>query len=219
MSQIELIPRSAMARIPWWGVLTPSEQRSVLLATQSLTEEMQKHGLSKLAIGKELVRLREILEPKRKFCDYLRRNFPTCSVATAYRWIENYENAKQMLPERFISVAMAHGYHVIDAAVIAKMPPPRTQDRGKIITYLAQLKKARKSSISDRKLADPHALKQECVNFVSARFRRLPQDDLGRSAWIESLFEDLFSEFGLNKENFLTATIVPAEARTRAFKP
>src|ERR1700733_7674065 len=104
MAQIQLIPRSAMESIAWWKSLTASEQRAVFLGTQALSEEMEKYGLSKLAIGQQLVRLREILEPKRKFCDYLRRNFPTCSVATAYRWIEQYETAKEKLPESFMKV-------------------------------------------------------------------------------------------------------------------
>jgi hypothetical protein len=213
MSQIALISRSAMTRMPWWDILTPSEQRNVLLATQSLTEEMQRHGLSKLAIGRELVRLREILEPKRKFCDYLRRNFPTCSVATAYRWIENYENAKQLLPERFVDVAMAQGYHVIDAEVISKNPPPRTHDRTKIIAYLAQLSNARRSVRPARGAADPDALARECVNLISARYRRLPEDEVGRSMWLESLLSVLLSELGANDDLLATASAVPRQGK------
>lgn len=216
MSQIELISRSALANTPWWNALNPSEQRQVLLATQSLTEEMQKHGLSKLAIGRELVRLREILEPKRKFCDYLRRNFPTCSVATAYRWIENYESAKQMLPERFVNVAMAQGYHVIDAKVISQLPPPHTQDKAKILAYLALLKKTRKNASSAGRPRDPDTLQRECVNFISARYRRLADDEHDKYSWLKSIFASVLTEVGIDdKHSTLVAAIPKRRKDTR----
>jgi hypothetical protein len=221
MAQIQLIPRSVMENMPWWKTLSPTEQRSVFLATQTLSEEMEKHGLSKLAIGEQLVRLREILEPKKKFCDYLRRNFPTCSLATAYRWIEQYETAKTKLPENFMKVAMSQGYHVIDAEMVELLPPPRTQDRTKIVAYLQRLKDARKRERATREQThvNQELAMRECFNFLLSRYERLPPQGRVRSQWLEALFGMILSEVGSNTERHFTPIEVPDNFRVVRGRP
>jgi hypothetical protein len=221
MAQIGLIPRAAMETMPWWKTLSPSEQRSVLLTTQSLSEEMERHGLSKLAIGRHLVKLREILEPKKRFCDYLRRNFPTCSVATAYRWIEHYESAREVLPEGFMRVAMSQGYHVIDAELVEKNPPPRTQDRAKITAYLMKLKDERKKSraIRSEETVDQQALMRECFNFVLSRFERLPQNNKQQTLWLSTLFGTLLSELGVDGDQLVRPMAIPDGFRAVKGRP
>ena len=220
MPSTQLVSRASLEQISWWGDLSAYEQRTVLIATQSLSSEMQQYGLSKLAIGKELVTLREILEPRKKFCDYLRKNFPTCSVATAYRWIENYEIAKEKLPEGFLRVAMAQGYHVIDAEMIERLPPPRTQDRAKIIAYLAKLKTARKVEVNGTEpAADPEMLLREAFNMVRSRYFRLPEDGRTRLEWLRSLFGMLLSEMGGGKQQAFAPVEVPQEFRIVRGRP
>jgi hypothetical protein len=210
-----------MECMPWWKTLAAPEQRAVFLATQTLSEEMEKHGLSKLAIGQQLVRLREILEPKKKFCDYLRRNFPTCSVATAYRWIEQYETAKDKLPESFMKVAMSQGYHVIDAEMVGIMPPPKTQDRTKIVAYLQKLKNARKEERTAREKTnvDEEMMMRECFNFVLSRYQRLPNRNRERSKWIEVLFGIILSEIGSDTERHFAPIEVPGKFRAVRGRP
>jgi hypothetical protein len=221
MAQIQLIPRSAMESMPWWKTLTASEQRAVFVGTQSLSEEMEKCGLSKLAIGQQLVRLREILEPKRKFCDYLRRNFPTCSMATAYRWIEQYEMAKDKLPEGFMKVAMSQGYHVIDADMVELLPPPKTQDRKKIVAYLQRLKEARKQerALRDETSVNQEMAMRECFNFVLSRYERLPTQSRERGQWLEVLFGMILSEVGSNTKRYFTPIEVPDNFRVVRGRP
>lgn len=222
MPQILLVPRSAMEKMPWWTELSPSEQRQVLLETQSLTEELDKFGLSKLAIGEHLVKLRDILEPKKKFVSYLKHNFPEAfSRATAYRWIDNYQTATNTLPAPFVEVAMSQGYHVIDAEMVEKNPPPRTHDKAKIVAYLKKIKeegkKAAKESAGDRD--DPEDVKKELFNYGCIRIARLPNNSRTRANAIVEVAGLWFSYFGIQNEQAVSPLDVPEGLRAVRGRP
>ena len=221
MREMRLVSRSEMESIPWWNSLDAAQRRAVLIETQSLTEEMERHGLSKLAIGAHLLRLRDILEPKRKFCDYLRRHFPACSQATAYRWINNYLAAKDSLPDSFLRTAMSQGYHVIDATAVEKLPPPKTHDRTKITAYLARLKAARKEERAGASDADtdPELLLRESFHFISTRMSRLPRKGSVQAKWMASLIGMLLSEIGDAEEQSFRPVVVPKGFRVVRGRP
>lgn len=220
MPQIQLVPRSAMEKMPWWSELSPSEQRQVLLETQELTEELDKFGLSKLAIGEHLVKLRDLLEPKKKFMSYLRHNFPEAfSRATAYRWIENYESANAVLPAQYVQVAMSQGYHVIDAEMVEKHPPTRTHDRSKIIAYLSKIKKEGKKLKDTEERYDPEDVKKELFNYGCIRIARLPNNSRTRANAIVELAGLWFKEFGIGTEQSVSPLDIPEGMRAVRGRP
>jgi len=197
--------------------LTAEEQRTVLVHTQGASEELAKCGFSKLAAAEHLLKIRDILLPKRVFKHFLRHNFPTCSVATAYRWIESYETAKQNLPDGVMQVAMAQGYHVIDAEMVKKAPPPRTQDRSKIVAYLSKLS-TMKREVRTAELSEPNAddLMRECFNFCVTRFEKLPEGGTTRSRCLYSLFGMLMFQLGFGvKQEFEPLEVPPGYRAVR----
>lgn len=220
MPQIQLVPRSAMEKMPWWNDLSPSEQRQVLLETQSLTEELDKFGLSKLAIGEHLVKLRDILEPKKKFLSYLKHNFPEAFTrATAYRWIENYQTATNALPAPFVQVAMSQGYHVIDAKMVEKNPVPRTHDKAKIVAYLKKLKEEGKKSKESEERFEPEDVKKELFNRGCILIARLPNNSRTRANAIVEVAGLWFSYFGIQNEQSVSPLDVPEGLRAVRGRP
>lgn len=220
MSQIQLIPRAALEKMSWWSELSASEQRIVLVEAQGLNEEMFKHGVSKLAIGEHLLKIQEVLEPKRKFTKFLKSQFRSVSPATAYRYIQNYTTTKDRLPEIVVQTAMTQGYHVIDMDMVEKMPPPRTQDRTKIIAYLDRLRLEKKVlSKEEGTEDDPRTMARECFNFICSRLDRLPNNSRSRINWLYSLFGMLMTQLGIGEEQSVTPADIPEGFRAIRGRP
>lgn len=219
MSQIQLIPRSTLEKMSWWGDLNPSEQRLILVETQSLNEEMFKHGVSKLAIGEHLMKIQEVLEPKRKFTKFLKTHFRSVSPATAYRYISNYTSTKDRLPDIVVHTAMTQGYHVIDMDLVEKMPPPRTQDRTKIVAYLDRLREEKKMSKEEETDYDPRTMARECFNYICSRIDRLPNNSRSRINWLHSLFGMLMTHLGIGEEQSIAPADVPDGFRAIRGRP
>ena len=216
MPQIELVTRASVINTDWWNVLTSSEQRAMLLETQALTEEMVKFGMSRLAIGEHLLNIRSVLEPKRKFVNFLKTQC-RFSKATAYRYIETYARVRDNVPDLVLRTAIARGYDVIDMTMVEKLPPPKTQDRTKIVKYLEKIEEVRRSERSASQDADLHydsdTLMREAFNFVSLRFGRLPEDKKIRARWVGRLIGMMLSELGAKEEQAFAPVEVPDEFR------
>ena len=216
MPQIELVTRASVVSTDWWSVLTSSEQRTMLLETQALTEEMVKFGMSRLAIGEHLLNIRSVLEPKRKFVSFLKTQC-RFSKATAYRYIETYMRVRDNVPDLVLRTAIARGYDVIDMTIIEKLPPPKTQDRTKIVKYLERIEEARRnerSTSQDPELQyDAETLMREALNFVSMRFGRLPEDKKIRTRWVGRLIGMMLSELGSTEEQAFAPVNIPDDFR------
>jgi hypothetical protein len=200
----------------WWSVLSASEQRAMLIETQALTEEMVKFGMSRLAIGEHLLNIRSVLEPKRKFVNFLKTQC-RFSKATAYRYIETYMRVRDNVPDLVLRTAIARGYDVIDMTIIEKLPPPKTQDRTKIVKYLERIEEVRRSERSTSQepeaAYDSDTLMREALNFVSIRFGRLPNDKKLRSRWVGRLIGMVLTELGSKEEQAFAPVDVPDEFR------
>ncbi len=220
MPEIELVTRSSVTNTDWWGVLTASEQRTVMIETQALTEEMVKYGMSRLAIGERLLNLREILEPKRKFVNFLNTQC-RFSRATAYRYINTYLSVKDRVPEVVLRTAIARGFDITNAALVEKMPPPKTHDRTKIVKYLEKMEEYRREerSTAAEPEYDPDLLMREALNFVSMRFSRLPLNNRARGEWLEQLIGMILSDFGVRKEQSFAPVPVPEAFRVMRIRP
>lgn len=212
MPQIELVSRESLSKEKWWGKLEASEQRSVLLETQALTEELVKHEMSRLGMGKHLKNLRSVLEPKKIFVKYVKSRYgDQFSIATAYRWIEIYENTEDKVPDVVLSTAIAHGYDVISTGMMEKMktiPQPKTQDRVKIVHYLEKVKAAQKASETEERSVtafpeyDLEVMKKELINFAGLRYDRLPQAPKVRQKWATEVIGMLLSRFNMKATEF-----------------
>jgi hypothetical protein len=221
MPQIELVTRASVAQTDWWSALEPAEQRTVLIEAQALVEEMVKFGLARLAIGEHLANLQAILEPKRIFQKFLKSHFRQ-SKATAYRYIERYQYVKDRIPDLVLRTAIAHGYDIIDAQIeiMDKMPPPKTQDRAKIVKYLEKLEAASKEGKAAEPLPeyDEETLLREAFNFVLTRLRRLPNNSRTRSRWFERLTGMVLSEAALRVDE-VAPVEVPEKFRVVRGRP
>jgi hypothetical protein len=216
MPQIELVTRASVVSTDWWRVLSASEQRSMLIETQALTEEMVKFGMSRLAIGEHLLNIRGVLEPKRKFVNFLKTQC-RFSKATAYRYIETYMRVRDNVPDLVLRTAIARGYDVIDMTIIERLPPPKTQDRTKIVKYLERIEEARRNERSTSQEPEfsynSDTLMREAFNFVSMRFGRLPDDKKIRTRWVGQLIGMMLTELGTKEEQAFAPIDVPEEFR------
>ena len=220
MQEIELVTRASVTNTDWWGVLTASEQRRVLIETQALTEEMVKYGMSRLAIGERLLNIRDVLEPKRKFVNFLNTQC-RFSRATAYRYINTYLSVKDRVPELVLRTAIARGFDITNAALVEKMPPPTTHDRTKIVKYLEKVEEYRReerSTAADPEY-DPDTLMRETLNFVSMRFSRLALSAKQREEWLEQLIGMILSDLGVQEEQSFAPVPVPEEFRVIRGRP
>lgn len=95
----------------WWGNLQQGEQKSLQSASTALARALVEHGKSRMAIGRSLAAVQEILEPHGLFIQYL-RNFHF-SLATAYRYINGWKNVKDRLPEPILEAALSRGLDLI----------------------------------------------------------------------------------------------------------
>lgn len=192
--------------------LEPNEQDKVKAESQKLTEALRSETQSKLAVGEALVRLRDVLEPKKIFVSYLRYAFEM-SVPTAYRYIEYYTTAHSKLPKPVIEMALQRGAK-IDIAAIEKNPPPDTKDKGKIIEYLSNLRPVRVEVAQS-----PDLILKECVNFVSTRWDRLPNNQRAKVTFMRNLIGMLMTKFGTASEQTFSPMAIPDNFRTARGRP
>lgn len=221
MPQIELVPRSALTTTKWWSKLNAGEQRLVLLETQSFVEHRVRCGLSRLAMGKHLLAIKEVLDHKGLWTAFLKSqcNF---SRATAFRYIAEYQRTAERLPEIILRVAIATGYDTIDAKTVEKLPPPKTTDRAKIVTYLKKLSTAasdRRKRTAEPEELDSDAALRECLHFVKKRFERLPSGSRSRNRWLEQFVGMLIDDLGIKEEHSFTPVPVPSNLRVLPGRP
>jgi len=221
MPQVELVTRASLINTDWWSVLTASEQRAMLIETQALSEELVRFGMSRLAIGEHLHKIQTILEPKRKFVNFLKTRC-RFSRATAYRYIEAYTKVKNNVPDLVLRTAISRGYDVIDMMMMKKLPPPKTQDLKKITRYLETIEKVRRAERPSQEVDakyDPDILMREAFNFVSVRFNRLPDNGKSRSVWMGQLVGMMLTSLGVEEEQAFAPVNVPKEFRAVRGRP
>jgi hypothetical protein len=221
MPQVDLLPREFLTTTDWWGDLSPSEQRTVLIETQAINQERVTIGMSRLAIGEHLAKVRSILKPKRIYGRYLRSQF-RLSTASADRWIQIYEETKDDVPEIVLRTAIAKGYDVIDTEMVKRIPPPKTHDRHKIVQYLEKLDEARReeqrASLADHEY-DYETLMREALNFAGLRYSRLPEDMRTRHRWRKQFISMFLAETGATEEISFAPLPVPESLRVIHGRP
>lgn len=205
-----------LAALKGWDDLNPNDQKTVSEETAELQREIIQEGRSKLAIGEHLFHIQEILQPRRMFVAYL-KNF-RFSRATAYRYIELFQAVSDKLPAPVLTIALEKGFARIRPEAIENQPPPKTENKAKILEYLESVEKARKP-VPREESYDPDLLMKECYNFVHLRFQRLPNNHRTRTNWMRNLVGMLVTELGVSTEQNFSPVAIPESFRVKPGRP
>lgn len=108
-------------------------------------------GTGVLAMGRALMRIQALLEPRGLFTAYL-NHLLWLSPATAYRYIFAYKQTRDKLPEMVVTRAAASGMPLFGyrqdrpfgryTEAVKKLPPPKEEDEGKVDRWLSQLRES-----------------------------------------------------------------------------
>jgi hypothetical protein len=184
-------PKAVLATIGGWDDLSERERQIIVNETRELNDGIAAFGRARVAIGEHLAKIRDVLEPKRMFTNYLKSTPFNISVATAYRYIDIYDRAKELFPGPVMRLALAMGMDTIDPKLVKKNPPPDTSSEPKLVEYLRDLNQKQKAGRTASVESDNEVLKKESFNWVRTRMERLPARQ--RKAWLESLITILTS--------------------------
>jgi hypothetical protein len=199
-----------LEEISGWASLAVQDQKSVKDQTQLLFDSIQDAGKARLRIGQHLVKVRDILEPKRMFNNYLLGlNF---SRATAYRMIEDYEKSRTILPPPFMQVAILRGNQTLKAETIKALPPPKTASPVLINEYFDKAEKYQRTQRAKRSETDPETLKKIIVNQVRLQYDKLPDDDTRfNRAWLRSIAGMVLTIGGISEEISIVPQKIPKD--------
>lgn len=221
MPQVILISREELAHENWWAKLNPAEQRTVLLETQGLTEQMVTWEMSRLGMGKHFKALQSVLEPKRIFVRFCRRFSRLFSVKTIYRWIALYDGTGEEVPKLVLHTAIAQGFDVIDERMIQQMkktPLPRTHDRAKIVKYLEKVEATvKKEKVVEIQRYTPEIGMKAAFHSVMGHYKRVPPDK--QAGWMEELIGLLMTKAGMMKRKPFAPVAVPKAFEVERGRP
>lgn len=204
---------SNLTTIEGWDTLTKEDQGAVREEALALDVALEAEGKAKLEVGEHLYNIQEVLTKTDKriftrFLESLHRNF---SRATAYRYIDLYVAAKNLLPGPVMEQAMLRGTNRLNVKRIEAMPPPRTNDPVAINEYLTQMERPSTYVPAD---VVPEDSKRDAVNTVVRAYERLPRAGRVRSAWMRSVVAMLLAASGNTEPVTITPVPIP-ESYTR----
>lgn len=185
-----------LPKIVGWSKLPEAEQKTITEETASLAVDLHNVSLAKIAVGKRLLIIRQMLEPKRIFTKYLKTMF-RMSKATAYRYIDLYQAAESVMSKPVLEVAMLRPDDRFTIKAIKEAPKaPRTTNVIKINEYLdkIQAKGPRLVSVSERK---PDDVKKAMFHSIYLLLQKLPVKQ--RPALFVAVAGMVISELGLQK--------------------
>lgn len=202
-----------LSSIEGWNNLPKEDQGIVRDEATALDVALEAEGKAKLEVGEHLYNIQEVLTKTDKriftrFLESLQRNF---SRATAYRYIDMYTAAKNLLPGPVMEQAMLRGTNRLNVRRIEATPPPRTNDPIVINEYLSEMERPQSNVPLD---VTPDDLKRECVNHVLRSFERLPRAGRVRPAWIRSVVAMCLFGAGITTTETITPVAIP-ESFTR----
>lgn len=232
-----LVPVETFTELNFWQELNDKEQATVIQEGEQLAVAMLNYGRSRLAIGEHLFNIQRILEPKNVFTKFLSK---VChfSPKTAYRYINGYKNAQQMLPETVLKAAMARGYNILGdteekplgiyTEAAKQLPPPREASAEQAATWLDSVEQVRKKTRGMTSAAvesinpipqDPDTLLKECFRFVDNRFRKLPISHKVRQQWIKTLIGMELTLLGVGNQQTLSPIAIPTDFKAERGRP
>lgn len=200
--------------IEGWMELEKSEQDIIRAETVSLDKALVEAGRARLAVGEHLFNVQEILKPKRMFNKYLIALNWT-SRASAYRFIDLYLAAKNILPAPVMEQAMLRGTERINLKRIEETPPPTTTNIVAINEYLDTIT----SATPQEPTTDANVLKKEVFNFFDTRFSRLPAAGRSRTAFALSVAGMILTRAGFTAAQTVAPVPIPVSYRGTIGRP
>jgi hypothetical protein len=194
---------STLTTEEWFAKLSASEQKQVAFEDQSLSSGLKTEGEGKLAIGKALAELQNILEPQGCFLAYLkyrnRLSHRKFSQRTAYRYITGWKHAHATIPEVALSQALANGMEIIGSseerpfgayteAIQAVPPPKKVTDKSATawLKTIEDIRAAKKPQIPvEKPPVNEEVLMHEAFILITRRLNRLPLE--AQAKWIIEL--------------------------------
>lgn len=231
------ISTSQFAQLAWWNKLNEQEQNAVVSEGKELAKSLLSYGRSRIAIGEHLTKLQGILEPHNLFGRFL-KSFHF-SKRTAYRYIAGFKNARTILPEAVLEVAMSRGYNMIGDSdlkplgvyteAVRKLPPPVNPDPVQAETWLNQVEEVRRQDKSDVGTQsqtfdslvpqDPSTLLKESYRFISIRYKRLPNNSKVKAQFVRTLVGMILTELGVSGPQTFSPLAVPEDFRAQRGRP
>ena len=240
-----LIPASVFEMLPYWGKFPSDEKKEIEKESQELARAQFMQGASKMEMGKHLVALRALLQRYGVFVAHL-KNF-TISERTAYRYIEDYENAKKKLPEAALSIALVKGIDLTGSSpvkpfgkytpVMKKLPPPKTNNTAELHAYWNEVEEKMKEYRSQVHAGivvlppdhneSPQVLLKEAYRFSRIRMKRI-SNAKGKTKFVHELAGMLLADLGVSGGQTIEAQTAPEDfkqgrgypkGRPRKFKP
>ena len=155
-----------------WKKFDPKEQSTILAESRELGRSLYSEGQSRLASGRNLENLSQVLSPKRAFSRFLRKYFHM-TRQTAYNYINLWKAAAKDAPKPVLDLALSRNYRVVNRPEIFKTyPPPRTTNPQKLIEYLDRIETQRPKLVTIHK--DRAGLLRQAVHQVEVIWRQVP---------------------------------------------
>lgn len=205
-----------LSTLEGWDKLEPSEQSTVEMKTDATRQRLKLERESRLAIGRDLSEIREILKPKGLWLAFLEVAFGW-SERTAYRYIEGFDMASTNVPQPVLQIAIERGSRSIaNKALIKKMPPPKTTDPKLIGEYLDELDKTKLPSIVDEPTLDERI--KLCLHFVGNHYEKI-HEKKQKTAFMRSLLGMELAKFGIASELSIAPIAIPEDYRIARGRP
>src|SRR6185437_6969534 len=220
--------RSAM---PEWDDFSEEDKRFLRDEMLKIMDERVKLGVSVLALGESLLKIRNKLAPMHLFSKFCRNLNYTRSTANKY--IKSFERAQKVLPDTGLRVAMAMGLKILseDDAMplgvythaVKGLMMPKGNDTRQWRTYWEDAEKKRRrlaSTAMERRLtveADYDVIAKSVYRFSLRQLKKISRSK-SRLAVIERVVGMLLSDHGITRQNF-AAEAVPEDFRPVVGRP
>jgi len=169
------LPEINLTEMRGWENLKSAEQAIVRRETDELLRSIAMVGNGRLAIGKHLQEISNVLTPRRLFEKYLRleglRMF-NISRVTAFRFIKLYQVSQTYMPAPALRVALMRPNQMLDADLIKATPPPKSSDPEIIDKYLESVSKPPRGKVQIG-MSDERVRKGECIYFLRVQLKKI----------------------------------------------
>lgn len=200
------LPSHDLTTIEGWNDLDKSEQVTVKTEVTNLDKALIAAGTARLRVGEHLYNIREVLEPKRLFTQFL-NCCTTFSKASAYRYIDMYTAARNVLPETVMNRVMLRGMDRINLEAVRQMPPPRTTNVTKIDDYLSKIERHREpANVQEATMDD---LKKRFYHNFRGLVAQIPVNTRLRTFWMRDCLGMALTELGFNTTQTISPVAIP----------
>lgn len=207
---------STLETLTGWDQLQQNEQEKVKNETIAAQEDRKSERESRLSLGKRLLTIRTILEPVGAWVEWLKNVFHM-SVATAYRYIENYEIVSKKVSKKLLTMALNLGFE-LPARKLETARPPKTDDPEENLRFLERINNSSKGKVIVVEHPPDEVLKLLLNEFVLG-FKRLPKIPRTRASSFERLVGMMMTQIGITAPRTFEPCAVPEKYIVKRGRP